>query len=180
MLLLMIMMVVRTHELFKLSKRLCAYKLWTTIIFGQKKLSFDPKSEGRFKISRFLAPQSSAHRITPQRDSNPTQPNPLRVAPPRKYLISFGHCPFGVRGGFYLEKLKWAFAWFWGGQNACQDGLGHLFLGEMSKYKQAFAWFCPKIGCPEYPFECGGRADKNLKAELRVILTVWAEPRKRA
>ena len=25
-----------------------------------------------------------------------------------------------------LSKFKWAFAWLWGGQNACQDGLGHL------------------------------------------------------
>ena len=25
-----------------------------------------------------------------------------------------------------LSKFKWAFGWLWGGQNACQDGLGHL------------------------------------------------------
>ena len=35
-----------------------------------KKLSFDPKCEDMFKISLFLAPQSSDHRITP--DPNPT------------------------------------------------------------------------------------------------------------
>ena len=27
--------------------------------------------------------------------------------------------------GTFLEKIKWAFAWFWGGLNPCQDGLGH-------------------------------------------------------
>ena len=27
---------------------------------------------------------------------------------------------------------------------------------EMSMYKRAFAWFCPKIGGTECPFECGG------------------------
>ena len=48
----------------------------------------------------------------------------LREAPPKKNLCSFGHCPFGG-----------------GGQNDCQDGLWHLFRGELSKYKQAFAWF---------------------------------------
>ena len=25
-----------------------------------------------------------------------------------------------------LPMFKWAFAWLWGGQNACQDGVGHL------------------------------------------------------
>ena len=39
----------------------------------------------------------------------------------KKYSSSFGHCPFG------------------GGLNPCQDGLWHLFLGEMSMYKRAFA-----------------------------------------
>ena len=46
----------------------------------------------------------------------------FREAPTKKYLSSFGHCPFGG-----------------GGLNPCQDGLGHLFIGELSKYKQAFA-----------------------------------------
>ena len=63
----------------------------------------------------------------------------LREAPPRENLCSFGHCPFGG-----------------GGLNPCQDGLWHLFLGEMSMYKRPFAWFCPKIGATECPFECGG------------------------
>ena len=34
-----------------------------------------------------------------------------------------------VWGTFFREefaKIKWAFAWFWGGLNPCQDGLGHL------------------------------------------------------
>ena len=34
-----------------------------------------------------------------------------------------------VWGTFFREefaKVKWAFAWFWGGLNPCQDGLGHL------------------------------------------------------
>ena len=43
-----------------------------------------------------------------------------------------------------------------GGLNPCQDGLWHLFLGEMSMYKRAFAQFFPKIGATECPFECGG------------------------
>ena len=46
----------------------------------------------------------------------------LREAPPKENLCSFGHCPFGG-----------------GGLNPCQDGLWHLFLGEMSMYKRAFA-----------------------------------------
>ena len=28
--------------------------------------------------------------------------------------------------GTFLEKIKWAFAWFWGGLNPCQDDLGHF------------------------------------------------------
>ena len=42
-------------------------------------------------------------------------PAMVREAPLRKYSSSFGHCPFGA-----------------GGLNLCQDGLWHLFLGEMS------------------------------------------------
>ena len=32
--------------------------------------------------------------------------------------------------GTYLEMFKWAFAWLWGGQDACQDGLGHFKCSE--------------------------------------------------
>ena len=53
--------------------------------------------------------------------------------------------PFAPRGGATIPGL-----------NPCQDGLWHLFLGEMSMYKRAFVWFCPKIGATECPFECGG------------------------
>ena len=63
----------------------------------------------------------------------------------RKYSSSFGHCPFGA-----------------GGLNPCQDGLWHLFLGEMSMYKRAFTWFCPKIGTTECSFECGGGSNGYL------------------
>ena len=41
---------------------------------------------------------------------------------------SLNPCPDGL-GHFFREefsKIKWAFAWFWGGLNPCQDGLGHL------------------------------------------------------
>ena len=37
------------------------------------------------------------------------------------------------------DNLSWAGWELW--LNPCQDGLGHLFRGELSKYKQAFAWF---------------------------------------
>ena len=62
----------------------------------------------------------------------------LREAPLKKSCSQFGHCPFG-EGGLNacqdglghlfreeLSKFKWAFAWLWGGHNACQDGSGHL------------------------------------------------------
>ena len=48
-------------------------------------------------------------------------PAMAREAPLRKYSSSLGHCPFGG-----------------GDLNPYQDGLGHLFLGEMSKYKLTF------------------------------------------
>ena len=37
--------------------------------------------------------------------------------------------------------FKGAFAWFGGGLNPCQDGLGHLFREELAKFKGAFACF---------------------------------------
>ena len=47
----------------------------------------------------------------------------VREAPLRKYSSSFGHCPFGGRGGSKpLPGCFWA-----------------PILGEMSKYKRAFA-----------------------------------------
>ena len=45
------------------------------------------------------------------------------------------------------NKSKSTFIWVlpvWGGGGCldpCQDGLGHLFGGELSKFKWAFAWF---------------------------------------
>ena len=60
-------------------------------------------------------------------------------------LSSFGHCPFG--------------GW---GLNPCQDG-----LGEMCKYKRAFAWFCQKIGATECPFQWGGGGP----------MAIWAMPK---
>ena len=48
----------------------------------------------------------------------------LREAPPNQNTRSFGHCPFGG-----------------GGLNPCHYGLGHLFRGELSKFKWAFALF---------------------------------------
>ena len=66
-------------------------------------------------------------------------PAPLiREAPLRRLPPPFGHCQNGggvsilarVVWGTYLEKnclsSNGQFAWLWGGQNACQDGLGHL------------------------------------------------------
>ena len=46
--------------------------------------------------------------------------------------------------------------------NPCQDGLWRLFLVEMSKYKRAFAWFCPKIGATECPLSAGGGSNGFL------------------
>ena len=68
------------------------------------------------KNSRYL------HNLRSELGAN-SVPAMVREAPLRKYSSSFGHCPFGGRGGL----------------NPYQDGLGHLFLGEMSKYKRAFA-----------------------------------------
>ena len=65
----------------------------------------------------------------------------IREAPRKKSPDSNGHCPNGGGGVSTLARMvcglghlfreelpmfKWAFAWLWGGQNACQDGLGHL------------------------------------------------------
>ena len=47
---------------------------------------------------------------------------PLREAPTEMLPLLFGHCPFGG-----------------GGLDPCQDGLGHLFREELSKFKWAFA-----------------------------------------
>ena len=47
----------------------------------------------------------------------------LREAPLKKLQGLFGHCPNG------------------GGLNACQDGLGNLFIEELSMFKGAFACF---------------------------------------
>ena len=46
----------------------------------------------------------------------------LREAPTQNMPLLFGHCPFGG-----------------GGLDPCQDGLGHLFREELSKFKWAFA-----------------------------------------
>ena len=55
----------------------------------------------------------------------------------------------------------------YGGLNPCQDGFWHLFLGEMSMYKRAFAWFCPNIGATECPFERGSGD----------LMAIWAMPK---
>ena len=46
----------------------------------------------------------------------------IREAPTEMLALLFGHCPFGGRG-----------------LDPCQDGLGHLFREELSKFKWAFA-----------------------------------------
>ena len=51
----------------------------------------------------------------------PVREDPFELTPP-----TFGHCPFGGRGG---------------GLNACLDGLGPLFREELSKFNWAFPCF---------------------------------------
>ena len=63
--------------------------------------------------------------------------------------------------------------------NPCQDGLGHLFREELSKYKLAFALFCPKIGAPECPFECrGGPMAIWAMPKWTAIFLCWGFPKK--
>ena len=61
----------------------------------------------------------------------------LREAPSKKLHPIFGHCSNGrglntCQDGLghlfreELSKFKWAICLIEGGQNACQDGLGHL------------------------------------------------------
>ena len=53
-------------------------------------------------------------------------------SPHRKNTASIWVLPVwggGLLGHLFreeLSKFKWAFAWLWGVQSACQDGLGHL------------------------------------------------------
>ena len=48
-----------------------------------------------------------------------------------------------------------------------QKSPGLIGLREMSMYKRAFAWFCPKIGATECPFECGAGGP----------MAIWAMPK---
>ena len=92
--------------------------------------------------------------------------------------------------GTFLEKIKWAFAWFWGGLNPCQDGLGHLCSENWSSiryfllltrdlrlarilcgtYIPSKRWFDkvaqigPEKSAPECPFECGWGGAKAKRA----------------
>ena len=78
--------------------------------------------------------------------------------PTRIRICAYAHHPTWIRHG----RIRMAIP----SLNPCQDGLWHLFLGEMSMYKRAFAWFCPKIGATECPFECRGG-----------LIAIWAMPK---
>ena len=43
------------------------------------------------------------------------------------------HLPWWF-GALFMKKFKWAFSWFFGGQNSCQDGSCHI-LGVMNQKK---------------------------------------------
>ena len=46
----------------------------------------------------------------------------------------------------------------------------------MSVYKRAFAWFCPKIGATECPFECGGPMAIWAMPKWTAIFLCWGFP----
>ena len=51
----------------------------------------------------------------------------------------------------------------------------YIFLGEMSMYKRAFAWFCPTIGATECPFDNGGGSNGylgNAQMNCYIFITV--------